>query len=245
MLEPLEPPRPMAFGTMIHTCVELFWRNRAEEIEACLKGWDVEESERDNATWLIERYIRHYGEDRKRTTVIATEFPFTVPLPSGAYNLRGWVDRVVVREGLVGLVETKTMSTLNRLDILTIDPQITIYYYGLTTAGFKIDFVEFDAIYTYRWKKDRPLQDSFKRIIIDRDMKHVDQAIREVEQACFYIDRMEQEQGPRLRHIIPYGPWSCFGCSFQQPCEENLRGFEEDEQFLLDTEYKKKEGDIR
>ena len=242
-LEPLVAHKALSRGTIIHTCVELFWKHREAEIEPTILAWDTEsEQERALVTWLMTRYIQRYARDREQTLVVATEFPWRVQLDT--FALAGWIDRLVIREGRLWLVETKTMGDWGRINNLSMDPQLSIYYWALRELGFNVWGAEFDAIYTYRWVRDeRPVDASFAIVRLDRDNDQLDKFVRDAREVCRRISSRRRSEP--IKNVIQFGPMACSGCAFRDPCFESLGGHPDEEELLLAENYKRKEGSIR
>ncbi len=131
----------------------------------------------DDALWLIERYRAYYGPFMRNVEVLATEVAFAVPLPfligGQQITLKGKVDNVYRIQGREWAVERKTMGDWSRLDLLEVDPQLTLYDWALKEAHrlgqlpWDIYGILFDAIRTYRWKLEKPTQ----KMLIDEQLK--------------------------------------------------------------------------
>jgi hypothetical protein len=125
------------------------------------------------------------------------------------------------QSGRLFLQECKSMRDWRRLDILTVDPQMTHYYLGLRAAGYEVDGVLYDAIKTYRWKRDdHPPEDSVQRVFIDRTPEQCEASL--VDLHAFDDRREDIESGRRspLRNISSFG--SCSFCNFRAECWEEL-----------------------
>jgi hypothetical protein len=248
-LEPIATARALSRGTMVHECVEAFWRGKDfDDIAIHIDHWDTEdEEERSLVRWLMERYCKRYTADRAATTLVVSEFPWRIELDG--FALAGWIDRLIVREGKLWLVETKTMGQWDRINNLSMDPQLSIYYWALRELGFDVWGAEYDAIYTYRWKREeRPVESSFAIVRLDRDETQIAKFVEDAREVCKRIAKASRRSGPRkydrVKHIVQFGPMACSNCPFRDPCQESLRGYLEEEELLL-TEMFKRKGEVR
>jgi len=237
-LESKQTPAALARGSVVHACVAAFWSG--EDILGPLAGWEPDnEEELDKVRWLMARYARHYETEQKSTTIVATEFELMVRLGESKFGIRGFIDRLIVQQGKLWLVETKTMGDFSRLDNLSIDPQLSMYYLAAKQLGLDVWGAYYDAIYTYRWVKDRPTAESFKQVHLDRDRRQSDAMTEEVIEMCRRIE--SRKRRPPTRTIVTYGPMACSNCSFNAPCFENSAGYLDEEQAVLAESYQPKE----
>lgn len=64
--------------------------------------------------------------------VIEIEYHFEVPLPACDITLKGIIDGVVERDGDIWLLEHKTRTTFDDIEVLFLDLQTTLYQWALT-----------------------------------------------------------------------------------------------------------------
>ena len=160
------PPSPaMVKGTLLHGGTNSFWRE-GTYIVGLEEAWGEVATQYDpspyfeayaDAEWLLERYSRVYGDLTRNAEVESVEKELTARLPCGE-KLKGYVDRFIIINGQRWLVETKSMADWSRLDLMTVDPQLTLYYWLAQENGLEPYGILFDAIRTYRWKPEKPTQ---------------------------------------------------------------------------------------
>lgn len=62
------------------------------------------------------------------------------------------------------------MSDWQRLDWLSVDPQLGTYDWATEAMGFvDVQGIVYEAIKTYHWVKDRPVHESFQRLVLPRN----------------------------------------------------------------------------
>lgn len=169
----LAKSRALDLGTAVHALVEArlrgqSWRDRLTDLASESPGWDPRfelPGPLPDAAWLAERHERMYPE---LPICLATELPFDLGLTGASVpvKVRGRMDALVQIDGQLWLWETKTMGKFDRLDWLGWDPQIATYLWASEQLGFEVRGVVYDAILTYRWKGERPVADSFKRLML-------------------------------------------------------------------------------
>lgn len=190
--------RALDLGTYVHALVEarlrrLPWREQLTVLASEVPGWEPGYQLPEplpTAEWLMERHEVVYP---KLPQVVATENQFELRLDQGVPTLvRGRMDGIVLLSaaeawpGDPGLYvwETKTMGKWDRLDWLSIDPQLGTYIWAAREMGFvDIKGVVYDAILTQQWKTPdgevfktgprkgepkayHPPADSFRRLVI-------------------------------------------------------------------------------
>lgn len=274
--KPKQQGRGLSLGTLLHRLIDAWWRDGSElelTITEIVSNFTAEYRDRvdptvlisvvDDATWLADRYFRHYAKDRGRFKVLASELELRVPLPKppGDYHGHPWPDYglvmiidQVVREpdlGALVLVERKTMSNWRDERLLEMDPQISTYIYGLRQPqieralgfGGPVAFGMFDAIRTYRWtakKEERPTYESFRRILVDRSDAEGRQFALDTYRMCLAADQAEH-RGWFLRNVSNSADLGCRNCDFLAPCLEGMRGSVESEQAVLAESYTTRE----
>jgi hypothetical protein len=179
------PSLAMRFGTAVHRMVEFWWDLPADGAHRVLTAWEAAKEEQvelpdegprayDDAEWLFSRYVEHYwpmkeaGWHRPSWCHGELTLAVDVTLPSGAtINVRVTPDDFLVDpDGLLCLVERKTMSSWQRLELVDVTPQETVQTWAARANGYEIDRVLFDAIKSYRWALQKPTQ---KALIEERE----------------------------------------------------------------------------
>lgn len=119
----------------------------------------------DDALWLLKRYREHYSQFMRNVEVLASEVQMDVELPfliNGRHvTLHGYADNLYRINGRVYLVERKTMADWSRLDLIDVDPQVSLYDWAIKQGhvlGHEVYGILFDAIRTYRWALQKPTQ---------------------------------------------------------------------------------------
>jgi hypothetical protein len=156
----------MLLGTLIHTGVRAFWAHEPIiDAMAEAAGIDVgvfnhlaeSVDPYSKAVWLMDRYSRYYADNDY--TVIGAEMEISSRIPGTSILVVSHVDHLVkTGDDNLWLVERKTMSDWSRLDLIDVDPQLTLYYWNLRMNGYDVYGIMFDAIRTYRWKPEKPSQ---------------------------------------------------------------------------------------
>lgn len=151
----------LAFGTLIHACLELWWKMNLAAVEDWLASQTgVDQYEIAKAWALMRAYDVRYREDKQRYEVIAVEAEFRAPLrnpitgaESRTWELAGKID-VIVRDRVTGdvfIIEHKTSSE----DIspgagywvrLRMDGQISCYFVGAGALGYQATGCLYDVI---------------------------------------------------------------------------------------------------
>lgn len=160
------PSEAMAKGTLIHGGVNGFW-SAGDWGRGLEQAWEELGSRYDpamyeqalaDAEWILMRYEEVYRDLIGNAEVVYTEKRLQSKIPGTSFSLFGYVDRMVRIAGKLWLVETKTMKDWSRLDLITVDPQQTIYFDLASLTGYEPYGILFDAIRTYRWKPEKPTQ---------------------------------------------------------------------------------------
>lgn len=158
-----QPSAAMKLGTSMHEFADAFWRGEVFKPEF---------------SWLEQRYIDHYFEQRTHVKVIKSELELEALLPDDT-KLVGHIDGYYEIDGKLYLVERKTMKDWRRLDSLDVDLQISLYCWLARENDIPFDGVVYDAIRTYEWKRDaHPTSDSFQWLYLDRTAAQIDRAAR-------------------------------------------------------------------
>lgn len=160
---PSEPGVAMQKGTLVHTGVGALMKGlpaveivRLMEDEAEKMGVDLQTYE--DAGWLVDRYRRHYSGLMANVTVEHAEKELKAKLPGTSVTIRGFVDELWIIDGKRWLVERKTMADWRRMNLVTVDPQVTLYYWLAQQNGLEPYGIVFDGIRTYRWALEKPTQ---------------------------------------------------------------------------------------
>lgn len=231
----------MHLGRLIHAGARAFWSTpegghfamrvseaMRAEYEAIVKrpmtNEDLLKEPWITAIWLMERYIPHYRPSFTKVKVEHEEVKLMALLEGLIYKdhpvwLTGYLDHIFRLNSGLWLVERKTMGDWQRLDLIDVDLQLTLYYWLAQQNGFDIEGILFDAIRTYRWKRDeRPPSESFQQIWVDRTPEQVDAAMAWVQDVILRTNHLQAGWNRPIRNIGPL----CKGCHFQSSCFEGL-----------------------
>lgn len=244
--------RAMYLGSAIHEVVGTWWTGDedvlAYKLNQILTAPESSEFASDLA-WLFDRYKRHYSaaRDGGALRVIATEQKLLAQLPGTDVEMVTYVDQIVKLRGR-GLfaVERKSMKDWRRLNVLEVDPQVTIELWQLRNAGWPIKGLMYDAIRTYRWKPDkpsqkwlmenegltrdeakaqiemhpgteRPIEESFDLRYEDRTLEHTEEALSDARTAVRRRALLAAGEKP-VRNIGS----NCDYCPFREDCWSRL-----------------------
>lgn len=117
------------------------------------------------ADWLIRRYRDYYGLPPQ---VVATQLDLTAKIPGTAQIHRAIIDELWSVDGELWVVERKTYGRNDRLQLVDVDPQLTLNLWVARENGYDCKGIVFDGIYTYRWKPEKPTQgDMMNQILAD------------------------------------------------------------------------------
>lgn len=229
--------RALDLGTAVHALVEA--RLRGQDWRAKLLDLAVEAAPRwdpsfnlpeplDTAEWLMNRHEQVYPT---MPQAIATEGQFELWLPDAPVptKVRGRNDGIVLLTeseaqghgaGLY-LWETKTMGKWDRLDWLSIDPQLGTYFWAADQQGMVgVRGVVYEAILTTHWKtppdepKGHPITDSFRRLILPRNEALVNETLRQYRVAA---QRVAEIQADPSRAVKAAGR-NCTYCPAYKDC---------------------------
>lgn len=157
-----EQSTAQARGSAIHEAVAQWWDEPTlymDEINPWPEGAPDDPEEVETVEWLLRRYEEHHGPGRDAGSLrmIGHELYFEAPVPGTNVILRGYVDGLALDlQGGMWLIERKTMKDWQRLDLLEVDQQISLYIWLAQVIGLPVKGVIFDAIRTYRWKPEKP-----------------------------------------------------------------------------------------
>lgn len=147
----------MALGTLFHAVVA-HWRltGAVPQLDSGWTSWLFSVEVIEKAQWLAERYARTYDSQRPR--IVASEMRLEAAIPGSNVRLVGRLDELWEFEQQVWAVERKTYGDRGFIDLLDVNPQLTLYDWLLRENGYDIYGVVFDGAYTYQWKPDKPTQ---------------------------------------------------------------------------------------
>lgn len=183
---------------------------------------DREDEALADATWLFERYVTHYGDERDKYQWQKFEAPFRYRLPGRHIWVQGTIDELALdHDGKLWVVERKTMADWSRLDYLINDPQVTIYFWAAKAMGLDPYGVLYDAARNYRWAEKNihkyPPEVSFERRYLDRNQDHLDVMIQAVAEGGQRMLDLTKGRKPLLSIGM-----HCSWCPFKQPCLDDL-----------------------
>lgn len=147
-LEPKDKKRALEFGSWMHVLLEEHYQGRDWRVkhkEMAKAFYDLFEEEREelgdlprDCARLMRSYLRYWREEDSQFRVIDTELDEVVTLPSGL-EFRIIVDMVIedLRTGLLWPWDHKNRKNFASHDAMLIDPQLTNYFTGLETLGYK------------------------------------------------------------------------------------------------------------
>lgn len=157
-----EPSMQMLKGTIIHEGAAAFWSCPDSDVvyKAMVAAGlhDLEPQDRSDTEWLMWRYCDFYAPMVDRVRVIEHEMELKAKLPGTNITVWGHLDGVYEIDGKLFVVERKTYGRRDRLDLLDIDPQITLYDWLAKANGISVYGILFDGIYTRRWALEKPTQ---------------------------------------------------------------------------------------
>jgi hypothetical protein len=161
-LVPLERDKNLAFGSVIHDCLEI-WHGQQditvvlEFIDGAYPDRNHDEKQRANwhlATAMMTAYAKQFPTENFE--VIALEKTFEGPIinpitgaASRSFSLAGKVDGIVKQDGLYYLLEHKTAAQINSgyLERLWTDFQIILYaWYLEQTMGIFISGIIYNIL---------------------------------------------------------------------------------------------------
>lgn len=179
--------------------------------------------------------------------VVATELKLLAPLPGTDVEVVTYVDQIVqLRNRGLWAVERKSMKDWRRLNTLDVDPQVSIELWQLRNAGWPVQGLMYDAIRTYRWQPEkptqkwlmehegltrvqakeqidnhpgfeRPIEDSFQLLYLDRHDAHIRAALEDARSAVRRRALLGAGEVP-IRNI----GMNCDMCPFKEKCWEGL-----------------------
>jgi hypothetical protein len=147
-LRPKAKALPLEKGTWMHSLLQAYYEGEdwvvihKELTKSFNNMWDEIREQLGNLPdecWRIMRgYLRQYADDFERYKVIDTEMDEIITLPNGL-RLNIIVDLIVedMLEGGLWLWDHKFRAKLGDPDDMLLDPQLTLYYWGLERMGYR------------------------------------------------------------------------------------------------------------
>lgn len=219
-----QPSQKMMLGTLFGIGAATFWLGESwrEAVQEATHDEELEPILTDDtyfdAVWLLERYERHYARMRPQVKVVGTELELEARVPYTAIKVMGHLDELWEIDGELWLVERKTYGSRDRLDLVTVEPQESLYAWLARQCGYDIRGVIFDGAYTYRWKRDdRADSESFDMIWMDRTPAQCDAALDWLRATISRRTALRRGAKP-MRNIGPL----CKGCAGKERCFEAL-----------------------
>jgi hypothetical protein len=227
-----EQTNPAHLGSIMHKVCSTWWeKGKPAAAEAFYQlvieslgdqkvtaGMVNAASEREpfaTASWLLQRYDEHYGPSHDIMKVVGSELYAEAYIPGTSTLMRGYFDNIVSMDDELWLIERKTMTDWQKLDLVRVDPQITDYVWLLREVGVPIVGVGYDAIRTYRWKRDpHPPADSFQWLWIPRTDEQVAAGVREMQKTN--LRRVQLKAG--LDPIRNIGRHCLHRCDYRAKC---------------------------
>lgn len=221
---PRDESGPLYLGRLMHESLEDLWNGKAwyerwtTDMRPELAATAIEPY--ITAAWLLERYVEHHAKLLDESAVIATEQRLFVPVPKGPKGAlhECVLDGVIEHGGRRWAVEHKTYGRNQRLDLLMVDPQLTLNLAVAREHYENVAGILFDGIYTYRWKRDaHPPSDSFHLDWLDRTPEHTAAAWAEVRSGISRRVALKRTKHP-MRNIGQM----CSSCAQRGTCFERL-----------------------
>lgn len=173
-LRPVEKAHSLAFGSVIHSALETWYRlgmagdgNRLfkvlEGIDAAYPNRDCDS--REKAAWMAARamflgYAKRYPAEKFDVVEVEKEFEGEIRNPdtgaaSRTFSMRGKVDGIVREKGAYYLLEHKTAAAVDAdyLAKLWCDTQIALYAFYLREAGIPIQGIIYNVLLKSRLKQ--------------------------------------------------------------------------------------------
>jgi PD-(D/E)XK nuclease superfamily protein len=224
---PEDASAALTFGSLMHELWGEFWRGSLWQatLKAEVQAWQDANPEAefvpeyfDKAFWLMSRYETVYGPERRDIKVIGVEVPFRVRLPGRYGWLVGRIDGLFEIDHRLWVAEFKTMADWTKLDTYTWDPQVSLYYWAAQQMGYEPFGILVDAARTYRWKGERPAEESFDRRWVDRNPEHLVAAIEEAKTGLTMAKLFIAGTVKPYRNVTR----DCAWCPYRNPCVAEL-----------------------
>ncbi|OGV47611.1 MAG: hypothetical protein A2017_10005 [Lentisphaerae bacterium GWF2_44_16] len=170
-LVPLEKERSLAFGSIIHQCLELWHKTRRlDEVLSHIDRAYVNRiaNEREKSDWHLARammraYAQRYPDEKFEVVHLEQKFSGPIINPetgaeSRTFVLAGKVDGIVKLDNAYYLLEHKTASQIDAgyLDRLWTDFQICLYsWYVEKYLGYKISGIIYNVLAKAKLKQSQ------------------------------------------------------------------------------------------
>lgn len=171
-LTPLDKPHALAFGSVVHTALELWYRSvgsptrLVDVLDFIDDAYEQRQfDDKARADWHVARsmliaYSKVYADEELTVVEVEKEFETELFDPrtqqvSSEYRIAGKVDGIVRCHGELYLLEHKTAAVVdgNYLDKLWTDTQIALYGYYLRRLGYPIVGVIYNVLLKSRLKQ--------------------------------------------------------------------------------------------
>lgn len=216
---PNRPSKALEFGTLIHACLEAYWRGRKagiaaplEKALAVLQKSEMDTFEKVKARVMLVSYAVIW--DMVPCEVVDVERQFQHPLldpetmtPHTRFVRAGKIDLLLSVTGKGrAVVEHKTSSEevgpgSDYRARLTLDEQVSFYWTGAVNTGFQPDFIIYDILKKFR-ESPHEATDEEKRVFV------MDKKTKELRLKATQRDRSEtpDEFAQRLATVVGKDP---------------------------------------
>ena len=231
---------PFYVGGLFHQLMETYWRgedynlkvsNLWEDQKKLLPAErDLYRPELEKVLFLADQYIRHYGKERIKISLI--EKKYEIDLIPGKVKLVAVIDAIVKTLQGTWLLERKTAKRLvHNVDDLKIDPQPYIYAH---MVDFELDGVIWDFVKTELPKTKKPKPDElFKRHTLSISPSAIKYHLRNLSNISMEIYNNPEAKNPWM------DKFSCPRCDYFKICQSEALGT--DTQFIIRSEYEDKD----
>jgi len=194
-LRPKSKSLPLEKGTWMHALLQVHyegksWKKRHKQLTKQFnKLWEEHREELGDLPTeclaLMRGYLRQYPDDLKRYRIIDAEMDEIVTLPNGL-RLQIIIDLILedTIDGGLWVWDHKFRAKLAEPENMLLDPQLTLYFWGLEYMGYKdIRGVMYNEVRTKAPKVPEFLKSGrlSKRMNIDTDVWTYMNTIREYE----------------------------------------------------------------
>jgi len=208
-------------GSFVHDVVAAWWDEPGTTMSAQVEYWRQMNGETpEDGEWVVDRYEQRYEDARANggLRIIGHELKFTVPIPGTQVSVLCYMDGLVLdSNGDMWVLERKTMRDWRRLNGIDVDPQVSLYVWAARASGLPVAGVLYDAIRTYRWKGDRPVDESFQSLWLARTQAQLDETVADtvagVQRKALIASGMRPTRNIGM---------SCDVCDYRQHCWDSL-----------------------
>jgi len=187
---PVRPGKALLFGTLIHACLEAYWKARKagrpapleDALAVLVAQKDIDPFDRARARVMLVAYAVVW--DTQKCSVVDVEVQFKHDLlnprtmqPSPIFYRAGKIDLLLeIPDKGLAIVEHKTSSE----DVgygsdyrarLTLDEQVSAYYAGAKALGYKPNFVIYDVLKKFAEKPYEATLEEKRRFVTDKKTK--------------------------------------------------------------------------